>query len=64
MKKCSKCGIEKPLTEFYKDSKNKKKYRSICKKCNSIYLQENKERKKLYDQEYRKKKETIDRTKK
>lgn len=64
MKKCSKCGIEKSLTEFYKDSKNKKKYRSTCKKCNSIYLQENKERKKLYDQEYRNREKTINRTKK
>ena len=33
MKKCSKCGKLKPLTEFNKDSKNKDGYRSDCKAC-------------------------------
>lgn len=33
MKKCSQCHIQKPLTEFYKDSSVKSGYRSACKKC-------------------------------
>lgn len=33
LKKCSKCGELKPLTEFNKDSKNKDGYRSDCKVC-------------------------------
>ena len=32
MKKCSKCGIEKPLTEFYKDNRSMG-HRSHCKSC-------------------------------
>tara|TARA_Y100000592_G_scaffold63031_1_gene98306 strand:+ start:192 stop:1001 length:810 start_codon:yes stop_codon:yes gene_type:complete len=33
MKKCTKCGIEKPLTEFYKAKKSKDGYRNQCKQC-------------------------------
>ena len=35
-KKCSKCGVEKPLTEYHKngfDSKGNQKYRGYCKTC-------------------------------
>lgn len=34
-KKCTKCGIEKPLSEFYMD---KKWYRNDCKKCHNSYV--------------------------
>jgi hypothetical protein len=37
MKKCSKCEIEKPLTEFYKRGNG---YKSQCKECSSIYGKE------------------------
>lgn len=33
MKKCSKCFIEKPFNEFYRDSLRKDGFRSDCKKC-------------------------------
>ena len=32
---CTKCGIEKPLSEFY-FRKDNNKYRNECKKCNNI----------------------------
>ena len=35
-KKCSKCGLEKPLTEYHKngfDRQGKQKYRGYCKTC-------------------------------
>lgn len=35
MKKCSKCGEEKPLTDFNKDSRGVMGVRSDCKKCRS-----------------------------
>ena len=37
---CSKCGKEKPITQFYKagfDSKGKQRYRSDCKECQKKY---------------------------
>ena len=37
MKKCNKCGIEKPLTEYSKNSKSKDKYNYFCKTCTSSY---------------------------
>jgi hypothetical protein len=33
MKKCSKCGIEKPLTEFHKNKKSKDGHENRCKTC-------------------------------
>ena len=33
MKKCIKCGEEKPLSEFYKDSIRKDGLRGPCKVC-------------------------------
>lgn len=30
---CKKCGIDKPITEFYKDSKMKSGVRTTCKAC-------------------------------
>ena len=38
MKICSKCEIEKELTEFYKRSDNLDGYRNICKKCHAIKI--------------------------
>ena len=56
MKKCSKCEIEKPFNEFYKDPKVKNGLRSSCKSCHKQYLEANKERiyerKKEYNKQY------------
>jgi len=63
MKKCTKCGEEKPLTEFHKKRDSKDGCRSYCKICdleqNKLYRQENKEKineqNKLYYQENKEK---------
>lgn len=44
MKKCSKCEIEKELSEFYKKKSSKDGYRSECKECAKKYSELNKER--------------------
>ncbi len=38
MKRCSKCNIEKELSEFSKDSRTKSGFRCHCKKCASTYF--------------------------
>jgi predicted GIY-YIG superfamily endonuclease len=52
MKTCTKCGIEKPLTEFYKSKTHKGGHRSDCKICNrqkySRWYSKNKEKKAKY----------------
>ena len=48
-KKCSKCGIEKPSIDFYKQKTTKSGYRASCKKCCDAYIME-----RYYsDEEYR-----------
>lgn len=37
MKQCTKCGIEKPLIDFYKQKTTKSGYRASCKKCCDSY---------------------------
>ena len=53
MKKCSKCKIEKPISEFNKNSKTKDKLTSYCKICNnqnnSKWFKNNRERRKIYE---------------
>jgi hypothetical protein len=36
MKKCTKCGIEKPQSEFYKDKSRPSGKRSSCKNCDKL----------------------------
>lgn len=54
---CSKCGEEKPLTEYYKSKKGKYGYDSGCKSCRRIYLKKyaelNKTKYELYRREHR-----------
>jgi hypothetical protein len=33
LRRCTKCGHEKPLSEFYKDARRSNAYRAACKKC-------------------------------
>ena len=42
-KVCSKCKIEKPLTEYHKSKKTKTGVRSFCKKCRNAYEAEYRE---------------------
>jgi hypothetical protein len=37
MKQCTKCGIQKPLSEFYKDKRTKDKHRNCCNICSINY---------------------------
>ena len=43
MKKCTKCGIEKPLTEFHKNKNRKDGLKFHCKQCCRKYQNENKQ---------------------
>lgn len=44
MKKCNKCGVEKELGEFWKDSRVKDGHRGRCKSCINHYRAQNKEK--------------------
>lgn len=67
-KNCTKCKIEKEITEFSKAPKGKHGVKSVCKTCDKLYKQNNKikisaknkqywhnnkERKAKYDKQYR-----------
>ena len=60
MKVCSKCKVEKPLTEFYKNKSRKDGHRCACKSCsakyrakyNAKYYAENKEELAKYNAKY------------
>jgi hypothetical protein len=49
-KQCSLCGIEKPLSEFYKSIGHLDGYRPLCNECNKILNA--KYRKKIADREF------------
>ena len=53
MKKCFKCGCEKPLTEFYKHAQMKDGHVNKCKDCNKAdvkkHRSENLDRIRAYD---------------
>lgn len=52
---CSKCGIEKGVCEFYKNSKNPNIYRAQCKKCmNESSLSYHKKNSKIISEKNRK----------
>lgn len=46
-KKCSKCGIEKPLTDFYKDNARPDGLSCYCKQCRKIMNAQRDRRKKV-----------------
>ena len=52
MKKCNKCNIEKPLSEFYKDKSTKDGLSYNCKECKNSYRKENKDKIKEYQEQY------------
>jgi len=52
-KKCIKCGIEKPLSEYHKDKQNKDGYRTQCKSCVKEYQRLNRDSINSYNKEYK-----------
>jgi protein-arginine kinase activator protein McsA len=52
MKKCSKCGETKALSEFVKESKAKDGHHRWCKSCQKIQMRNWRERKKSEDPDY------------
>lgn len=44
LKKCAKCGNEYPVTEYYKNSKNKDGLQSYCKSCHAAAARESSKR--------------------
>jgi hypothetical protein len=53
MQSCSKCGLEKELTSFYKNKKNKNGLSKKCKGCDDVRLKlwnkNNPEKKRVYN---------------
>ena len=52
IKRCSKCGRELPIDNFYKDNRAKDGLQCWCKECSSKYKQTNKHHYKEYYKEY------------
>jgi hypothetical protein len=52
VKPCTKCGITKPLDDFYRDSKDTTRYRTQCKQCYSDYAKERREQNPNHRREY------------
>lgn len=52
-KKCNKCSVEKPLTEYHKGKAYKDGYQPKCKLCVKQYYLENNIKLKQYHQNYR-----------
>lgn len=52
LKTCIKCGLTKPLEEFYIDKRNGDKRRGACKMCVKAQVRANYRGKKAYFQEY------------
>ena len=48
MKKCNNCGLEKPISEFYKNKRSKDGLQSNCKSCVKAYYVANKDERKAY----------------
>lgn len=44
MKACTKCKVEKPFTEFSKDSRSKSRLQCKCKSCAAAYQAQNREK--------------------
>ena len=51
MRKCTKCLIEKELSEFNKRTKVKSGYASICRDCNKLNLKKHYNENKQYYKE-------------
>jgi hypothetical protein len=54
IKQCNECKLNKPLTEFVKDSRKSGGYRNKCKECRNVYLRNRYNNKKSQISEYQK----------
>ena len=63
-KKCTKCGENKPLTEFRKDRTRKDGLQYVCKSCNRKYYEKNREAYKERDRKYYEKNREAEKEKK
>jgi hypothetical protein len=52
MKTCTKCKIEKDLSEFHKSKAAKSGYHFACKSCKSAFYQANKEKYREVQKQY------------
>ena len=56
-KKCSRCKLVKPISEFNKDKKATVGFQSCCKDCSNkaykLWVEKNKDKMKEYQKEYR-----------
>jgi 5-methylcytosine-specific restriction endonuclease McrA len=52
-KRCSKCGVDKPLSEYYKNKNRSGGIAAYCKPCAHEYRQENIDRLRRADAEYK-----------
>ncbi|KYC46395.1 MAG: hypothetical protein AMQ74_01849 [Candidatus Methanofastidiosum methylothiophilum] len=50
---CSKCGIEKDISEFQKNNHNKDGLRGWCRSCGRKYIDDHIEHKRQYEREHR-----------
>jgi len=41
MKSCTKCGFDRPFSEYHKDKSHADGYRSFCKSCVAVYMKKN-----------------------
>ena len=53
MKRCSRCGISKALTEFHKNKYGKDGLHSLCKNCRKQYQITNQKKLRKYKKQYR-----------
>jgi len=56
MKKCCKCNVERPFSEYYLRSGGEKGYRSVCKPCSKLISRDkykkNKQQRQSWNREY------------
>lgn len=53
IKVCSKCGTEKPLTEFHRNRSRPSGYASWCKACKKLWRKKNPEKRRASQARYR-----------
>ncbi|MBW2645112.1 MAG: hypothetical protein JRE23_02835 [Deltaproteobacteria bacterium] len=57
MKVCTKCGIEKPIDDFYSNQRKKDGHHTICKMCHTEDVRKRYHKKYKHDPEYKKRRD-------